>query len=199
MIRVNLLGVPRAKRRARAPMVTMEGWKPLILLLIVIVAVAVAESWRYQKLQAEGDQLGKDIASLEREKAELGRIRGEYDTFSKRKELLTSRIGIIETLKKQQSGPVQLLSTLASAVAGTDSLWLTSFERTGQKINIEGVALNVKAVADFLTRLHNSKAFADLDLKESAQTNAKDMQTFVFTITGELASSPPAQAGPGPA
>lgn len=201
MIRVNLLGLPKTKKRARAPVVTMEGWRALIPLVLVLVVVAGAQFWRYRGLQAEGVRLAQETQRLEREKTELAVVSAEYETNSQRKELLTSRINIIETLKQQQAGPVDLLDMLATAVSSTDSLWLTNLEKTGRRVNIEGVALTVKAVADFLTRLQNSRAFSDLNLQESSQNPAGrtgGVDSFNFTITGELRPPPqPAeQAGP---
>ena len=193
MIRVNLMGLPKTRKRARAPIMPVGGGLALVLLVGVLVAVAGYQYFvRYQGFQQQIAQLNMDIATLEREAADLTRIRAEYDTSSKRKELLTKRINVIEGLKAKQSGPVQLLTTLASAVVGTDSLWLTSFTQTGQTITIEGTALNVKAVADFITRLINTRIFAAVDLKETAQDTAdKEMEKFLFTVNGQLAAPAP--------
>jgi len=191
MIRINLIGLPRQKRRGRAPAVTLEGGRSLILLAVVALGVSGFAYVRHGRLQSQVAQLDEQVATLDRELAELTVIRAEYDTFSKRKDLLTRRINIIEGLKAKQAGPVQLLSTLASAVVGTDSLWLTGFAQTGQTVTIEGTALNVKAVADFLTRLINARIFAEVDLRETAQDTAdKEMERFIFTVNGQLA--PPA-------
>ena len=193
MIRVNLMGLPKTRKRARAPIMPVGGGLALALLVGVLVAVAGYQYFvRYQGFQQQIAQLNMDIATLEREAADLTRVRAEYDTFSKRKELLTKRINVIEGLKAKQAGPVQLLTTLASAVVGTDSLWLTSFTQTGQTITIEGTALNVKAVADFMTRLINTRIFAVVDLKETAQDTAdKEMEKFLFTVNGQLAAPAP--------
>ena len=197
MIRVNLLGLPKARKRARAPVVTMEGSRSLILLVVVAVLVAGIQFYRYRSLQAENVRLGEEIQRLTAEKANLDRIKVEYETFSKRKELLTKRISIIEGLKAAQTGPVRLLNMLATTVANTDQLWLVAFEQIGRKVTIEGIAMNPKAVADFLTRLKSSRSFAEMDLKETLQdVNTKDMTIFTFTLNGELAA--PASAGTAP-
>jgi len=169
------------------------GGLALVLLVGVLAAVAGYQYFvRYQGFQQEIAQLDMSITTLQREAADLSRIKAEYDTFSKRKELLTKRINVIEALKAKQSGPVQLLATLASAVVGTDSLWLTGFAQTGQTITIEGTALNVKAVADFITRLINTRAFSEVDLKETAQdATEKEIEKFVFTVNGRLVAPAP--------
>ena len=187
------MGLPKTRKRARAPIMPVGGSLALVLLLGVLGGVAGFQYFfRYRGFQQQVTQLDMEIGNLEREAADLTRIRAEYETFSKRKELLTKRINVIEGLKAKQSGPVQLLTPLAAAVVSTDSLWLTGFTQTGQTITIEGTALNVKAVADFITRLLNAKIFSDVDLKETAQDTAdKEMEKFVFTVNGQLAAAAP--------
>lgn len=198
MIRVNLLGVPRAKKRVRVPVITVGGRFALILLVVVLVAVAGLQYWRYRGLESEIARLDKQIEDLQREKADLSRIKSEYDTNIQRREQLTHRINVIEDLKARQAGPVQLLDVLATTVAATDSLWLTAFEQKGQTVTIEGVAMNVKAVADLLTRLKGTNLFADVDLKEAYQdASMQDITSFIFTLTGELAAPTLATAQPG--
>ncbi|MBI3896061.1 MAG: PilN domain-containing protein [Acidobacteria bacterium] len=205
MIRVNLLGVGRAKKKRAAiaaPTITLGGGRTLILLVVVLVAVAGMQYWRYRGLQSESAGLDTQKQQLEREKADLARIRAEYDTFSQRKDELTRRINIIEGLKAQQTGPINLLDMLSSTVSATDSLWLTAIEQAGQNLTIEGVALNARAVADFMTRLAASQMFSEVDLKEAFQdTSDRETVKFNFTLIGQLkAPASPAEAPqPGPA
>ena len=201
MIRVNLLGVPRAKRRrARAPIVVAPGGGlALGLLIVVMVVVAGVQLWRYRALQSEGAQLQEQVQSLEREKAELAQVQAQYETFSRRKELLTARINVIEQLKAQQSGPVLLLNTLANSVSSTDSVWLTDFQKTGERISINGVALTMRSVADLMSRLMNSGTFKELDLRESVQDATRDFTSFNFTLDAQLTPLTPAPPPPPPA
>jgi type IV pilus assembly protein PilN len=201
MIRVNLLGVPRAKRRrVRAPIaIAPGGGLALGLLIGAIVVVAGVQLWRYRTLQSEGAQLQEQIQVLEREKAELAQVQAQYEEFSRRKELLTARINVIEQLKAQQSGPVLLLNTLANSVSSTDSVWLTTFQKTGERISINGVALTMRSVADLITRLMNSGTFRELDLRESAQDTTRDFTSFNFTLEAQLTPLTPAPPPPPPA
>lgn len=200
MIRVNLLGVPKSKRRrVRAPMVLVAPGGALILgvLLGILVLVAGVQWWRYNALQSESVQLNQKIQALQREKAELAQVQAQYETFSKRKDLLTARINIIEQLKSQQSGPVALLDTLASSVSASDAVWLTNFNKTGDKVSINGVALNMKAVADLITRLMSTGTFKELDLKQVQQDTAHEYESFNFTLEAQLAgAAPSAQTAP---
>lgn len=196
MIRVNLMGLPKERRRIRGPVVTLEGGRSLILLVVVLAAVAGSAYYRHQDLQLQVQQLDMRKTELVGELAELNRIKQEYDANVARREALTARINVIEALKARQAGPVQLLTTLAGAVVRTDSLWLTAFTQQGQNVTIEGTALNVKAVADFMTQLLNQRIFTTVDLRETAQDPAaKEVESFSFTLNGQLA----APTGPAPA
>jgi len=196
MIRVNLMGLPKERKRLRGPVVTLEGGRSLILLVVVLAAVAGSTYIRHQRLQEQVQVLDMRKMELERELADLNRIKQEYDANVARREALTARINVIEALKARQAGPVQLLTTLAGAVVRTDSLWLTTFTQQGQNVTIEGTALNIKAVADFMTQLLNQRIFTTVDLRETSQDPAaKEVESFSFTLNGQLA----APTGPAPA
>ena len=97
MIRVNLLGLPKPKKRAAA--VTFEGGRTLGILGVVLLLVAVVEYVHYGRLQERDKKLTVEIQQLQAEKARLEVIRADYEKFSRQKELLQKRIGIIEGLK----------------------------------------------------------------------------------------------------
>ena len=200
MIRVNLLGEARKKKRARMPTFTLApagGGLIMGLLLGVIVIAAGVQWFRYNGEVAKGEELDKQIAELQREKAELAQVQSQYETFSKRKELLTARINVIEQLKAQQAGPVILLAAVASSVSAQDTLWLTTFDKKLDKLTLNGTALSMRAVADLMTRLQASKQFKSVDLKETSQdTRPGDVDTFTFAL--DLTINPPAPpATPG--
>ena len=190
MIRINLLGLPKPKKRK--PIVTLQGWRSLVLLAAVLMLTGVVQFLRYGRLQDDGKRIAKLIADRTAEKNRLEGVRSEYEKFSRQKELLQKRINIIEGLKEKQAGPARLLDTLASTVSSSDTVWLTNFEQSGKRVTIEGVAFSAKAVADFLTHLKESKAFSVMDLKETFQDNTvKDLRKFVFTVNGQLAGPEP--------
>lgn len=190
MIRVNLLGLP--KKRVRAPVVTLQGGRSLALLVAVLMVIAAVQFLRYRKLGQDEALLTKLVRDRQAEKVRLEGVRTEYEKLLAQKELLAKRTNIIEGLKAKQSGPAKLLTALVNTVSNTDTLWLTNYEQVGQKVTIEGVALNAKAVADFLTHLKSSNAFSEMDLKETFQDSTeKDLQKFVFTVNGQLAPQSP--------
>jgi type IV pilus assembly protein PilN len=200
MIRVNLMGLPKERKRARAPAIDFQGGVPLLLLVLIVGAVAAWTYVQHNRLEQQIAQLQMNVADLDREFQDLQRIKEEYDANIARREALTARINVITALQARQTGPVDLLSTLASAVVNTDMLWLNSFRQTGQNVAIEGTALNVRAVADFLTRLLNARVFSTVDLQETSQDpQQRDVDQFSFTLNGQLAPPPAPEASPAAA
>lgn len=196
MIRINLLGLKKEVTRSRMPSVSVEGAKATAL-LVVILAVAVALlAGHYYKLTNEKAQLDKELAAAETEKARLAQVKTAYEEFQKRTQLLSRRINIIEGLKKAQTGPVTLLSTLANTVEASGPLWLTSFGNEGARINLEGVANSVNTVADFITNLKRCGQFKNVEIKETYEdSQLKDVSTFFFSVSAELVAAQPAGGG----
>jgi Tfp pilus assembly protein PilN len=158
-------------------------------MVVVLVLVAVVQFVRYGQLQSEQTKLTRMVQEGQAEKARLQGIRTEVEKFQSQKDLLQKRINIIEDLKAKQAGPVKLLDLLASTVTKVESVYLTNFDQTGQRVTIEGFARDPKAVADFLTQLKGTNTFSEMDLKETFQdANSKETQKFLFTVNGELAT-----------
>jgi Tfp pilus assembly protein PilN len=104
-------------------------------------------------------------------------------------------VDVIDQLRANQAGPVNLLSTVADTVNATDAVWLNTMKDEGAAINIEGMALSVNAVANLMQNLKKTNYFKSVEIKESYQDEGvKDMQAFVFTLVCEKQPEKPATA-----
>jgi Tfp pilus assembly protein PilN len=89
-----------------------------------------------------------------------------------------------------------LLDEIASTVARTENLWLTSMIRKGNNLTLDGASASVNGVANFITALKRSGYFSKIEIKESKQDEKNTaVQTFVFEVYAEI--TPPA-AGVAP-
>ena len=61
-------------------------------------------------------------------------------------------------------------------------LWLTSFEASGEKVNIKGIALDNKTIADFMSRLEESKLYSNVNLKTIKQQEVNKLNLKHFEI-----------------
>jgi Fimbrial assembly protein (PilN) len=91
------------------------------------------------------------------------------------------------------------LDQIASTVARTENLWLTSMIRKGNNLSIEGSSASINAVANFITALKRSGYFQKVEIKESKQDDKNvAIQTFNFQLSAEISPPPPAAPAPRP-
>ncbi len=192
MIRINLLGLPKPRKGKRAAMaaVTGAGGAPnMTLVLVVIVALAAGGNYYYySQLQRQAQHLADQMLQAQRENQRLADIKAQAQRLEKQRDEYQHRVDVITELQKNRTGPTQLLTTIADTVNSTDAVWLNSMKDDGTNINLDGIALNVNAVAELMKNLKKTGVFRNIQIKESYEDDlSKDMQAFVFTLVCEKA------------
>ncbi len=197
MIRINLLGQARPKPARRA--VPLEATLQLLLLgLSLLFAFGVLWLHWYQKNE-DIRKTQEQIRSLTVEKSRLENLKQQVESFERQKSVLRQRIAVIEELQRNRTGGQELLDMLATSVARTDTLWLTSLTRKGNALTFEGSAASINAVANFITQLKRSGYFQKVEIKESRQDERNTAaQTFLFTLMAEFALPQSKPAAPAP-
>lgn len=197
MIRINLLGQSRPKAAKKA--VSLDATVQIVFGLVAVgLALAVLTITYYQQ-KHQLDDTNNKISLLRAEKASLQQIKNDVDQFERQKAVLQQRIDVIETLQRNRSGGQDLLQSVANTVVRVDSLWLTSLERKGDSLNIEGNAGSINAVANFITQLKRSGYFDKVEITEAKENDIeKSVTTFGFTMTAAINSqgAPGSQANP---
>lgn len=193
MIRINLLGQARPKAAKQA--VPLEATVQILFLAVAVGLAVVILLVTYFQQKRQLDAVNQKIENLRREKASLQQIKADVDRFESQKAELQHRIDVIETLQKNRSGGQELLQMVANTVVRVDSLWLTSLERKGDSLDIQGQAGSINAVANFITQLKRSGYFGKVEIKEAKETDiVKTAQTFGFTMTADVTHAPPPAA-----
>src|SRR6204780_5876946 len=154
MIRINLLGQTRPKAAKQA--MPLEATVQVLFACVAIGLAVVILGIVYYQQKSQLDETNKRIAALKAEKASLQQIKLDVDRFESEKSALQQRIDVIETLQRNRTGGQDLLQMGAKTVVRVDALWLTSMERKGNAIDIEGEAGSINAVANFITELKRS-------------------------------------------
>lgn len=202
MIRINLSGAKKEIKAAAGPSVSLEGAKLAVFALGFAVLGLLVVGYRYYSLDKAGRDLDQEIKVAESEKAKLAAVKAQYEDQERAKKDLSRRIDIIEGLKRGQTGPVDMLNQMASAVQASKTLWLTTFDNNGNRINLTGLAVSVNAVADFINNLKRSGYFTNVEIQEVFQSEATGpVTTFQFTLSTEMipGGAPAQAAAPGPA
>jgi Tfp pilus assembly protein PilN len=198
MIRINLLGQARPKAAKQA--VPLEATVQILFLTVAIALAAVVLGVTYFQQKRQLDDTNKRINALRAEKASLQQIKQDVDRFESQKSVLQQRINVIETLQKNRTGAQELLTMVANSVVRVDSLWLTSFKRTGNSLEIDGEAASINAVANFITEMKRSGYFDQVEIKNAKENDlVPSVTTFGFSMTAAVASESTGDATTQPA
>ncbi|MBI1749274.1 MAG: PilN domain-containing protein [Acidobacteria bacterium] len=194
MIRINLLRQEPPKKPGRA---VPAGLAVTVVLLIGSVVVAAGFLWvvlndkeaQIEKAQAQVKNLKQEIASLQG-------IKAQVDSLNAQKQVLDRQLQVLDQLRQNRTGGQELLDSLAGTVVRTDGVWLTTMEKKGQTLTLEGTAGSVNAVANFITELKRSGSFGKVEISESRQDERNpSVATFLFKLTAEFV---PTQSKPAP-
>lgn len=193
MIRINLLGQIRP-RAARRPVSTGAAL-PLVFVLAGAGLGVLVLFFYFITLQKSLTEETNRIKQLRAQKTELEAIKQQVEAFERQKVVLQQRVGVIEQLQRDRRGGQELLDMVANTVSRTENLWLTSLQRKGSALAIEGSSATINSVANFITQLKRSGYFQKIEIKESKQDDRNTaVQTFNFTMSAEIAP----QQGPTP-
>jgi Tfp pilus assembly protein PilN len=195
MIRINLLGQTRPKA-ARRPVDTGAAM-PLVFVGAGVLLGGLFLFYFYHSWQTQLNQENARIKQLQAQKTELEQIKLQVESFEKQKQTLQQRVGTIEQLQKDRTGGQELLDQVANTVSRAENLWLISMSKKGSAVTFEGAAASINSVANFITALKRSGYFQKIEIKDAKQDEKNTgVQTFLFTINAEIASSgPEASAG----
>jgi len=193
MIRINLLG--RSRPKATRPTVPLEATLQYVLLVIAVAVSGGALYGHFMLLDRENTKYVTHIQKQTAEKNRLEQLKQQVDNYEKQKAVLTQRINVIEELQRNRTGGQELLEAIANTVSRTDTLWLTSVDRKGDELTINGSAGSLNAVANYITQLKRSGYFQTVEIKESHQDSSnKAVQIFTFSLTTQFGL--PGSGGP---
>jgi Tfp pilus assembly protein PilN len=195
MIRINLLGVSKPRKRAgvAVPAAMKAPNMAVIAAVLAVVTLGGNYAW-YWTLTHDAGQIRIQMQREEDKNRRLVDVKAKYTELEKQKNQYEHRVNVINELAKQKQGPVDLLTTIANTVNHTDAVWLNTMKENGTAIDLEGVALSVDAVATLMQNLRSTGQFRSVEIKETFQDNVvKDVQAFVFTLTCERQQAQEAQ------
>jgi Tfp pilus assembly protein PilN len=180
MIKINLLGLKKEIKRssgASAP-VSLEGAKIVIFALLFAAAGVGWVGYRHITLNAQADKIDTDTKKAVEEQKRLAGVKTEVEQ---------REIDVIEALQYGRTGPTQMFNTLANTVVTTKTMWLTTLDTNGGKVNMAGLATSMITVADFIDGLKKSGMFANIEMKETAQDDkVKDLRAYSWEINADI-------------
>lgn len=195
MIRINLLGAPKPKsKKASAssmPSVDMgEVGSPLLKVIVCLLLAGVLNGAYWLQLDKQKKSIAIKMEQAEQKNRELADVKARYLERQRQAENYKRRVDVIDQLRSNQSGPVNLLAMVGETINNTEAVWLNNVKDQGGSVDIEGMALSADAVANLISNLQKTGYFKNIEIKEAAQDETvKDMQAFQFSLTCEKAKS----------
>jgi Tfp pilus assembly protein PilN len=197
MIRINLLGSAKSKAKSKASAaVSMPSFDmgnlggPMVQVAAVLLIAGALNFGYWYQLDREAKAIEVQNRLAEQKNRELADIKVRYLERQKQADSYKRRVDVIDQLRANQTGPVNLLAMIGDTVNSTEAVWLNSMQDQGANVAIDGTALSSDAVANLISNLQKTGYFKNVEIKESYQDeNVKDMQAFQFTLTCEKAKS----------
>lgn len=192
MIRINLLPYRAAQKK--------ENIRRQISIFVLAVIMLVGILLYYNTtLNNNIDALNTQIKNNKSMLAQVEKQAKEVDEIKKAFDTLKQKTHVIKSLESNRKISVQLLDNMTTLVAekvsvsqtkaspDSDSkpvkrLWFTNFQENGNNINIQGIALDNKTIADFMTRLEGSSLFTNVNLKAIKQQKINELNLKNFEI-----------------
>ncbi len=172
MIRINLIRGKRKKKRE----FSVESLY-LVVPLLVVAGVFVFHQSVGRKIEKLDADIRTATARIESLKKEIG----EVEKFKVRKAELQKKVDIISSLQTGRVGPVKVLDAISTAVP--ENSWLEKMTLAGDRVSVEGIAMNNTVVADFMNALARNGAFRDVVLGSADQTTVAGTKLVKFNLT----------------
>jgi Tfp pilus assembly protein PilN len=197
MIRINLLGAPKPKSGKKSVAVSMPsfeggggGGSPMLMIAAALVIFALGNGAYWYHLDREKKAIDAQMRVAEQKNRELADIKARYLERQRQADAYKRRVDVIDQLRSNQTGPVNLLAMIGETINGTEAVWLNSMKDEGANVAIDGMALSHDAVANLISNLQKTGSFSNIEIKESIQDDqVKDMQAFQFTLTCQKSKS----------
>jgi type IV pilus assembly protein PilN len=180
MIEINLLPVREARRKADIRELAMQV---ALLLIVTGGAIGVVQSRQADQAALASARVAQMKNDIEQFKPQLEQVAG----FRQQKARLEKKIAVIDGLDSARSGPVRILSELATRAP--ERMWLTSLEAKGKGLTLKGESLDNEIVAQFLRALGESEYFAEVDLDSTELGKEKQgVRLVTFSIRATVAN-----------
>ena len=184
MIRINLLPVRAAQKRENIRRQVSYFLGSVVLVIVAMAYFTISLNRNIANLTTDIDNAKSELVKLQAIVKRVNQIKQELNK-------LNAKMDVIARLEANRAGPARIMDALTSLVVA-DRMWLTNMSEAGGKMNLSGVAMDNKTIADFMTRLEKSPHFSVVDLISSKQVELERGRKFKnFTIICRMSGKGP--------
>lgn len=185
MIRINLLPHRVEKRRQRRQQFYVVAAAMVVLGALVGLGVHAIYSGHIEAQEARNTFLKTEITKLDRDIAEIRRLKEQIDAMLARKQ-------VIESLQGTRAETVHLFNELAQRLP--DGVYLKSTKQTGRQVRVVGLAQSNARVSHFMRNVEASAFLEQPRLIEAKAVTQDNRRLSEFTL--DIAIRPPVEAEP---
>jgi Tfp pilus assembly protein PilN len=197
MIKINLLETAKGKKRSGGssgpsmPSIEMGSMgSPKLKVLVMVVVAGLINLGYWYRLDHQAKAIAVRMEQAQKKNQELAGVKAKFLERQTQAENYKRRVDVIDGLRANQTGPINLLAMLGETVNNTEAVWLSKMDDTGGSVNLEGTALSTDAVANLIANLQKTGFFQSVEIKETWQDDQmKDMQAFQFILTCQRGKS----------
>ncbi|HEY9160313.1 MAG TPA: PilN domain-containing protein [Desulfomonilia bacterium] len=160
MVTINLLPV---KAELRLNAIIQHVIVFAVCVGIIVVGLGILQG----TMKREKTSIENDIQKTQVQIADLKVKAEEIEKVKKRRLELEKKLQVINDLSIQKTGPVEVLDELSMLIP--EKAWISSFTNTGEKVVLDGTAVDNTVIAEFMKRLQGSKHYTDVELVLSEQ------------------------------
>jgi len=196
LIKINLVREGRAVRGSGAATGMPAAAGPssannVLVIAGLILGVLIAGGWWYMQKRTLAERQ-ETVAQKQAEATRLEQIIKDVANYQKEKDNLQKRIDLINQLKQNQRGPVQLMDHLSQDLP--DLVWLDKMGVSGGVVTIDGRGLNPNAIANFVENVKNDSMFEEPDLGHVTQVSATPL-VYAYSMKFHFTYAPKGEAG----
>ncbi|TYT76102.1 PilN domain-containing protein [Desulfobotulus mexicanus] len=161
MIKINLLPFRSARKKENIRRQVSVFMLSLVLVFLVMGIV-------YKRMDTQVNEGRENLARLQTEARNLENQAKEVGVIRRELEILEQKLGVLESLETGRRGSVEIFEALTEAVV-PQRMWLLNYKEDGGSVRMNGLALDDKTVADFMTNLEKSGFFSSVSLDSVRQ------------------------------
>ncbi len=175
MILINLLPFRKARKKENIrQQISVYFLSMLFLTLLMSYFVFILN----QKI----DDIDYRINASTQELSSLNFLTREINEIKKNLDRIKLKITIIKNLEENRKASVALLDTMTLMVI-PERMWLTRLSSLEDSVELTGIAMDNKTVADFMSRLEGCQLFSSVSLKSIKQHIIKNVSLKNFEIS----------------
>lgn len=160
-----------------------------IKVLFIVVPLLLTYSYRQfliNRAEAKKASLTAEKSAADAKLRSFDASLRDIEKFEEEKRKLNAQLDVIKTLSKERLKNVKSLDALQGLIPS--SAWLDSLRIIGDKVDLEGFAVNDVVVSDFMQQLSSSIYFSHVVLADSTEATTPEGSVKKFHIKCNLES-----------